>query len=457
MTKKDILSRINWKLFIRHPIAKAFFDTKDRDEFAKDLDLYAKGDENFQGIINQKGLSNVEIRNIIDRIIAVTSRRRFMKAAAAFAVTTAMRVNTGDSTIANPEIISNQNYKGKLPVKGIGYDVGTRYAPDFVTNKDISYELVKKNLYEIKNGLKCNAVRIYGEDISKLIECSKIALGYGLQVWFSPRLIDGTKEATLRYIRDNALEAEKLRRLNSNIVFVIANELTLDMKGFVAGNTYIDRGKNLGTNAINKIKSFLRFHSYQDDLNIFLKEALKTVREYFKGYITYAAGFWEEVDWKIFDIIGYNYYMNNYNKRSYVSDLRGFKKFNKPIAILEFGCGSYKEAYDKGGSSYDIINWTAKPLPELKGNNYKKDENLQAKYIFDLLNIFVREGIYATFIHTFIETHYWADDKEPNHDLDTASFNVIKVYPPWHEKAYIKGHIIPKKSFYAIAEFYTAH
>lgn len=453
--KNDILSRINWELFIKHPIVVAFLDEKDEEEFTKDLDLYSKGDEHFQGIIGQNSLSNAEISKIITYIKSVTSRRAFMKAAAVFATTTVARINTGDSDLLNQNSISSRNYNGMLPVKGIGYDVGTRYATDFVTNKDISYELMKKNLYEIKNSLKCNAVRIYGEDINKLVECSKIALSYGLQVWFSPRLIDGTKESTLKYIINNAIEAEKLRRI-ADIVFVIGNEFTIDTKGFVSGNTYMDRGKNLGSHAINRIRSFFGLRSYQDDLNQFLKEAVKLTRQHFKGKITYAAGFWERVDWTIFDVVGYNYYLNSYNKGSYASDLREFKKFNKPVAILEFGCGSYREAYDKGGSSYDIINWNAKPLPELNGR-YTKDENVQAKYIVDLLNIFSREGIYAVFVHTFVETHYWADDNEPHHDLDTASFNVIKVYPKWHPRDYLKGHIIPKKSFYAISNFYSTH
>ena len=143
--KKDILSRINWKLFVGHPIPKAFFDTKDRDEFARDLDLYSKGDEDFQRIIGQKGLSGAEIDKIIKYVTSV-NRRQFMKAAAVFAATSLARINTGDSVIVKPIAVSDKNYTGTLPIKGIGYDIGTRYAPDFITNKEISYELMKKNL-----------------------------------------------------------------------------------------------------------------------------------------------------------------------------------------------------------------------------------------------------------------------------------------------------------------------
>lgn len=450
---KDILEKIKWEYFLKHPIVKAFIENHDEDEFIKDLEVYAKGDYNFQDIIQAKSLSSRDILKIVRHIESVMSRRGFLKSAVAVAVSTAIGGSPKQQTSGSNEAIKSDS---RLKVKGICYDIGTRYAPNFITRQEINSAIMKRELNIIKNKLNCNAVRIYGEDIRKLVECSKIALSYGLQVWFSPRLINGSEYGTLDYVKNCAAEAEKLRRVNRNVIFIIGNELTLDMEGLVPGNTYQERGSNLFSNVvINKIKNIFSDDTPNKRLNKFLRKIVNEVRLYFKGHITYAAGFWEDIGWDMFDIVGINHYLNMLNKITYRKNLRELQKFKKPIAVLEFGCGSYKGAEDKGGSSYDIVDWN-KQKPEIKGNRIK-DENVQADYILNLLSIFVQESVYAAFVYTFIETHYPADDLNPKYDLDMASFNVIKVYTQGHPKSYLEGHIIPKKSFFDIAEFYKNH
>lgn len=449
---KDIIRIIDWKSFLEHSIVKAFIENHDETEFIKNIMIFMEGDEDFRKTVGVDSLTDQDIMVIINYINTVNSRRRFLKGTAALAVLAATGLK-GDNKSTAPVQTS---YHGKLPVKGIGYDIGTIYTPTFITNSEITPKLMDLHMNVIKNKLNCNAVRIFGEDIDRLIECSKIAMVYGLQVWFSPRLINGSEAETINYIKKCAVDAEKLRLIYPNIVFSIANELTLDMNGFIPGDTYLERGRNLLKDAImNKIKSIFTNDDMSNRLNKLLKIIVSEVRQYFKGLISYGAGNWENVDWNFFDIVGINHYLNAINKITYKKTLRELHNFKKPIAVLEFGCGSYKGAELKGGSSYDIINWNAS-RPEIIGNK-TKDENVQANYILKLLDIFVKEGVYASFIHTFIETHYITDDENPKHDLDTASFNVIKVYPKGHPKSYFDGHIIPKKSFDAIANFYVKH
>ncbi len=455
---KGILKKINWEYFEEHPIVKAFSENLKEDElFTKNLKAFVKGDKEFRKKSGLHSINDEEILEIISYIKKFRERRYFLKTASVIAAGAAIAGTArqlGVSDLSSQKLIKKPN--SRLSIKGICYDVGTRYTPTFITRAELNAEIMQRELRVIKKDLNCNAVRIYGEDIKRLIECSKIALNFGLQVWLSPRLINGSENEILVYIKNCAIEAEKLRRINQNIVFIVGNELTLDMKGLVPGDTYQERGYNLiGNVIVNLFKSIFGANTPNKMLNSFLRIAVNEIKLYFKGKITYASGNWEEVDWSIFDIIGINHYLNITNRNNYRQKLGELKHFKKPITILEFGCGSYKGAENKGGSSYNIVDWN-KQRPEIKGNSIR-DENVQAKYILDLLNIFSQEGLYGAFVYTFVETHYLADDDNPLYDLDTASFNIIKVYPDWHEKAYIKGHIIPKKSFSALANFYANH
>ena len=74
--------------------------------------------------------------------------------------------------------------------KGVNYDVGRvmmgeNWRPTFDS------KLVYCELEIIKNDLHCNAVRICGLAIDRLMAATEDALKQGLEVWLSPRC--GTK------------------------------------------------------------------------------------------------------------------------------------------------------------------------------------------------------------------------------------------------------------------------
>jgi len=109
----------------------------------------------------------------------------------------------------------------KIEIKGVNYDVGV----GLIFANNASIDLTTSKMIEeigiIKNELHCNAVRIYGRDLKKLVECSNIAIKEGLMVWFSPRYINASFEETLEYIKQCSMAAEVLRKVSPDIVYVI--------------------------------------------------------------------------------------------------------------------------------------------------------------------------------------------------------------------------------------------
>ena len=432
----DVMKKINWKEFMRHPIVEAFLENKDENLFADNLKLFSQSDEMFQKIIGRNSLSDEDISDITNYIKSVLTRRRFIKSSAAFVLAGAGL--KGDNA-AMEQQSPKRGYVNKLKIKGINYDIGTRYTPSFITRAELNPPMIKQEMLIIKNQLNCNALRIYGERFDYLQFSSEAALDYGFKVWFSPRFIDSTTPTAKELIIRAAIIAQKIWEMDKDTVFVIGNEFTLDMQGFVGGDTHQQRGENL---AFAIAKSFLI--DYNTQLNIFLSKVVSEVRKIFGGKITYAAGFWEKVDWSLFDIVSVNKYRMFFHKLFYESQIENLKQFGKPVAITEFGCSSYKGADKWGGASFNIVEWQQNKRSEIKGKHIR-DENVQADYIIDLLKIFVKYGIDGAFVFTFVEPQY-VYDLNPKYDLDMASLGIMKVKSD--------GSMEPKKSFYSIADFY---
>ena len=317
-----------------------------------------------------------------------------------------------------------------MELKGVNYDCGTNYGVNFRSKLPKS-EMIR-DLDIIKDKLNCNAIRIDGENLNKLVLCSRLCFERNLTVLFSPRFIDKTKNQTLNLIKKAAIEAEKLRLMNKDILFLVGNEMSLDTCDFVGEEKYIERCAKLN----KKIPKDL-----EKNLNLFLKELVIMVRKHFKGKITYASGFWENIDWLNFDFVGVNKYLGEWNKKTYPKELKTLKKERKPILITEFGCGSFKGASDLGPMSPFIID---REKGEVR--NHIRDENEQANYIKKLIKIFKKEKVYGCFVFTFIEPYY-KYSKNPKKDLDMASFNLVRVYKD--------GHLELKKSAKVISKEYS--
>jgi hypothetical protein len=347
-------------------------------------------------------------------------------------------------------MINNQT----LSRKGINYDVGTFTRGKESSSRDLfKPAVVKREMEIIKNDLHCNAIRISGQDLDRLTVAADFAIQQGLEVWFSPAFIDATEQETLDYFAECAKAAEKLREQSPDIIFVAGCELTFFMKGLVIGDTSFDR-INTFMSPWRLLKNTLLKGSYHKRLNAFLSKAVNIIKEHFHGQITYASGPWENVEWDLFDIVGIDYYRETHNKNSYREKLRTYFKHEKPVVILEFGCCTYKGAEDKGGYGWAIVDRSKTPN-QLK-SNVIRDEDVQAHYLRELLDIFAGVKVNGAFLFTFVMPSYPFNDNAL-YDLDTASYSVVKSYNDQKGATYKDMPWEPKKSFTALAEYYANH
>lgn len=338
-----------------------------------------------------------------------------------------------------------------LPRKGINYDVGTYTRGKSSSSREIfNPEMVKREMEIIKNDLHCNAIRISGQDISRLTLAAEFALQQGLEVWFSPALVDGTVQETLQYFSECAQAAEKLRKQSPNIIFVAGCELTFFMKGLVIGETSFDRMQTF-MSPWKLLKNTILKGSYHKQLNVFLSKAVKEIKEHFHGQLTYSSGNWENVDWDLFDLVGIDYYRDEHSKKSYREKLRTYFKYGKPVVILEFGCCTYRGAEEKGGYGWAIVDRNKTPN-QIKGK-FERDESAQVNYLNELLDIFVEEKVEGAFWFTFVMPSYPFNEEDPLYDLDIASYSVVKSLSEQNNGLTWE----PKKSFYALAEYYDNH
>lgn len=329
--------------------------------------------------------------------------------------------------------------------KGINYDIGTEYTYGILTRTGLTSELIKSDMYEIKNVLYCNSIRIYGKESIDLILAADIALENGLNVWLSPRLINFNIQNSLLYLEDVSAQFEILRKKYpaQELVLIVGGEISIDMNGFVKGDTIYERISNL-LKPIFFLKNAVGIRpSFQKSLDQFLEDAVAVVKKHFYGKITYASASWENVNWSIFDIVSVNLYKAEFNKSFYLKILKRMASKGKPLAITEFGCCTYVGADKKGASGFTILDQSI--IPPLFKKKCERSEKVQADYILDLLQIFDREKVNSTFIFDFYMqklTHSQNTDL----DYDKASFGITKSTGEnkWE----------PKESFYVISNYY---
>lgn len=335
--------------------------------------------------------------------------------------------------------------------KGINYDVGTSTTHGTLSRESFDPLIVQREIEIIKRDLHCNAIRISGESIERLELATRFALEQGLEVWFSPSLPNATEQETLKYFTECAKVAEKLRLQFPKIVFITGVELTAFMRGFLEGDTPMKRLSTL-MNPFRLIKSTIRKGSFHKNLNKFLLKATSQIRENFHGKISYASGPWEDVDWLLFDFVGIDYYRDSMNRNVYKQNLLKYFKHGKPVIITEFGCCTYRGAEDKGGYGWAIVDWSKTPS-QVKGE-FIRDENVQANYIIDLLEIFEEVKVDGAFVFTFISSSYPCHEN-PLYDLDMASYSIVKTFADKNGVAYKDLPWEPKEAFIKLADFYA--
>ncbi len=322
--------------------------------------------------------------------------------------------------------------------KGVCYDVG-RVLEGSLQRPNFDSRIVQRELEIIKNDLHCNAVRIQGLDVDRLVTASEAALKQGLEVWFSPEMFEQGQEETFVYLLKAAQAAESLRVRWPSIIFSLGSELTLFMQEILEGKNLIERMSN------PSFRDNVRAGKHNEPLNAFLARANAAVREAFHGKVTYFSVPFERVDWSMLDFVGVDLYRNSGMRDMYDKMLKDSFAYGKPVVIGEFGCCTYQGAEKLGGQGWaiafgmmaDYMGPKASPpagiaevlkIPTRVDGHYVRDETLQAREITDQLGIFDSAGVEGAFVFTFVSplSHY---NEDPRFDSDMPSYSLVKSYP----------------------------
>lgn len=341
--------------------------------------------------------------------------------------------------------------------KGINYDTGF-ISGGTTTREPFDPQVVKREMRIIHDDLHCDAVRITGGYPERLEIAAAHAAEAGLEVWFCPFTNNLTSEELLELLADCADRAERLRKRGAKVVFLTGSELSLMTAGIMPGDTLVDRAASLAEpQRLHPLIPGIRAR-----MNELLGKAVEVVRARFGGKLSYASVPLDGVDWGPFDIISTDAgYRNGQMAGRFREDIRAFvaqgRAQGKPVAITEFGCAAFRGAADlAGGGISDVIEWDGSARPVRLKSEYTRDEDEQARYISELLDIFDTEGVDTAFVYTF--ARYDLANRSTSHeDFDMASAGVVKVlgegrrgqsYPdmPWE----------PKAAFTALAEYYRA-
>jgi hypothetical protein len=342
-------------------------------------------------------------------------------------------------------------YDTGIVFSGPGYNIPTRPRLDLAT--------AERELQIVRDDLHCNAVRLIGREVDRLVQVAERALALGLEVWLSPALWGRPPDETLRYCISAAERAEELRQQHPDrFVLVLGSELTIFMQGIVPGGDFAGRTRE----AFTRIKA--GDHSASDRLNDFLGRASTAVRGVYHGPLTYASLVWEDVDWDCFDLIGVDHYRDARVKDRYVEMLQPLLALGKPVINTEFGMRTYRGAESDGTLGFGVANQLRVGLHQLPvvgrfvrerlNGDYVRDEAMQARELAETLTMLEAAGIDGAFVAEFVTAAAAFSDK-PRYDLDMNAFALVKTYRHGKGTTYPDMNWEPKQPFRAVATYYA--
>jgi hypothetical protein len=328
--------------------------------------------------------------------------------------------------------------------RGVTYDTG--FFPAGVSSRPHFAERdVREDMAAVARELRCDAVRITGGDIERLIVAARIAANEGLEVWLSPQPCELDLEETRNLLLAAANAAAGLSSAASaEVVLVLGCELSVFAEGLIPGEDCYARMQAL----LAPTQEMAQSHELvASRLNHLLRETAAQARTVFGGRVTYASGPWEPVDWTPFDIVSVDAYRDGANATVFRDQIRSLHRFAKPVAVTEFGCCTYRGAADRGGYGWAILGTDG--TRRVVVGDYVRDEGEQARYLTELFRVFEEEGVDSAFWFTF--ANY---DKPrggtPETDLDLASFGVVAALDPASSNGNVRW--VPKQAFRALAE-----
>lgn len=341
-----------------------------------------------------------------------------------------------------------------MRIRGINYDTGFISAGT-TTREPFDSQVVKREMQIIHDDLHCNAVRVTGGYPERLEIAAMHAAAAGLEVWFCPFTNNLTSEQVLTLLADSAERAERLRQRGAEIVFLTGSELSLMTAGILPGDTLADRTALLAEP--HRLRPLIP--GVRDRMHQLLGQAVTLVRARFGGKLSYASVPLDRVDWGPFDIISTDAgYRSAAMASRFRDDIRAFvaqgRAQGKPVAITEFGCATFRGAADQAGRG-DIVDWDGGARPVRFKGAYTRDEDEQARYLRELLDVFEAEGVDHVFVYTF--ARYDLTYRTASHeDFDIASPGLVKVLDRGRGQRYPDMPWEPKAAFTALAEYYRA-
>lgn len=315
--------------------------------------------------------------------------------------------------------------------KGINFDTGFLSAGTS-TREPFEPEVVRREMQVIRDELHCTAVRITGGLPERLEIAAAHAADAGLEVWFCPFTNGLTQEALLELLADCAERAERIRRGGAEVVFLTGSEVSLLTIGFFPGDTLEERIALIADPA--RVRAAIG--AVRARMKEFLERAVEIVRARFHGKVGYASLPFEGVDWSLFDLLATDAgYRNAGNAAHYRESIRAFvaqgRALGKPVAITEFGCCTFRGAADLGRDpAFSMVEWGSDGRAVKLAGEYERDEDEQANYLRELIDVFDSEGVDSAFVYTFAR-YDLPHREEAELDLDRVSCGIVKVLEPY--------------------------
>ncbi len=311
-------------------------------------------------------------------------------------------------------------------------------------------QVVERELTIIRDDLHCNAVQLIGGDPERLELAARLAVGLGLEVWFSPYPLELTVDEIRALLLDCAERAERLRAAGAEIVLVAGVELSIMNRGFLEG---ADAGARVAQLLADPDARPARITELQGRIGDFFRATVPALRARFHGRITYAAIQFEGIDWDLFDIVTYELIRSKDVADVFRDGVRSLVARGNPVAITGFGTATWHGAADVAPRSMEVLEYDeVSGLPLRLDDEYERDEAGQAGYLDELLEIFDSEGVDSAFVFLFaLENLPHRPDGDPRLDLDLASLGVVKVLEGRTGHTYPDMGWEPKRAFAAVA------
>ncbi|MEU2711340.1 abortive phage infection protein [Streptomyces sp. NPDC007205] len=324
---------------------------------------------------------------------------------------------------------------------GVVYTVGAGEMPGTA----FSAARMREDIRVIRDELHADTVDVTGDGVERLTATATEAAERGLRVWLQPTLGDVPERDILEHLAETGRFAERLRRHGAAVDLSVGCEFWLFVPGIVPGDTVFERIRNLLDGKVDPA-------AMQRRLDRFTAKAAVVGRSVFHGRLSYAAAQDDKVDWRLFDIMGIDYYSYFPHRADYTRELSRYLRWGKPLAITEFGTCAYVGAPQTDGMGWDVVDYDKKP-PEIKGD-LVRSERTQAAYLTHLLDAFSSMDLYAAMAFEFVTPDAPHRPGDPRHDLDLASYALTKTLKDHPEDPASGWHWEPKEAFHALARRY---